>query len=338
MRVGVVGVGHLGKEHARVYSELDGADLIGVVDTDPERAKEVSTRLGVRSFDTPEKLVPHVDAVSIVVPTPLHLEAAFPFLEAGKALLVEKPLAETCEQAERILELAAANDSVLQVGHIERFNPIVEAALPLIQDPLFIECDRIHPFSLRSTDVSVVLDLMIHDLDLALLFAGDEVASVDAVGTSVLSPTHDLANATLRFRRGGTAIVRSSRMALRRSRKVRIFCERAYITLDLVERTGMSIQLRDGYDPRTMLDASGRISAPQGEAAFLSEHVNIQPLVIPAGEPLRGELSSFLEAARRDAAPRVTGRDGLRALRIAHDIEARMDEHRRKVLSQRDLS
>ncbi len=208
LRVGVVGVGHLGKSHVRVYSDLDEATLVGVVDTDPEVGAEVAEQYGVPHHGDAEALIAKVDAVSIVTPTPSHLDSALPFIEAGKSVLIEKPLASTLDQADRLIAAAEDHGVTLQVGHIERFNPVLVAALPHMGEPLFIECDRIHPFSLRSTEVSVVLDLMIHDIDLVLHITDDEPEEIDALGASVLSPTEDLATARIYFQGGCTAMVR----------------------------------------------------------------------------------------------------------------------------------
>ncbi|MFQ5654958.1 MAG: Gfo/Idh/MocA family oxidoreductase, partial [Planctomycetota bacterium] len=268
------------------------------------------------------------------VPTPLHLEAARPFLEAGRAVLIEKPLAANLEEAEEILRIAKRSGSTLQVGHIERFNPVLAAALPHVHDPLFIECDRIHPFSLRSTDVSVVLDLMIHDIDLILQLIQDDLEEVDAVGASVISTTEDLATARLVFRGGASALVKTSRVAFSRSRKIRIFCHRAYLSLDLVNRSGTRIGVAEGYDPSSFLDDAGRISAPEGEAAFLARFLHTEQLVIPSYEPLRAELEAFLRAVREGTPALVTGAQGLRAMATARRIEERILHHRERVASR----
>ncbi|MEM7165238.1 MAG: Gfo/Idh/MocA family oxidoreductase [Planctomycetota bacterium] len=331
-RVAVVGVGHLGQHHARVYSELPQATLVGVVDVSEEQAKLVADRHGVAYYSKIESILDDVDAVSIVVPTPMHFEMARPFLEAGKSVLVEKPLASTLEEADALNEAAATSGSILQVGHIERFNPVIAAALPHIESPLFIECDRIHPFSLRSTDVSVVLDLMIHDIDLVLHLVDDELEELDALGAAVLSPTEDLATARLVFNNGCTAMVKTSRVAMNRSRKVRIFSERSYISLDLVNKSGMRIYLGEGYDPADFLDANGRIMAPEGgETAFLAEHLRTEFLQIPDYEPLKAELSSFIDAHTQRHEPSVTGLQGRRAMAAAVAIQERMKYHRDRV-------
>lgn len=334
-RVGVVGVGHLGQEHARVYASIPDANLVGVLDRDAVRAAEIAARYSCRAFDAIEALVEEVDAVSIVVPTPLHHRVALPFVRAGKSVLVEKPLAATLEEADDLIAQAERSGAVLQVGHIERFNPVVVAATPLVRTPLFIECDRIHPFSLRSTDVSVVLDLMIHDIDLVLHFTDDEIDELDALGTAVLSPTEDLATARLVFRGGCTAMVKTSRVAMSRSRKIRIFGERSYISLDLVNKSGTRIFLKDDYDPSSFVDPLGRIAAPEGEAAFLAQHLRSESLTITVKDALTAELTSFLEAARGLSPPQVTGSHGRRAMAAAKRIEERMKFHRDRLRERR---
>lgn len=336
LRVGVLGVGHLGKNHARLYAELPEAQLVGIVDplraVAEEKAKELSTAdQPVQVFGSPEEMIEHVDAVSVVVPTPQHLAVARPYLEAGKSVLVEKPLAASIEEADELIAAADASGAMLQVGHIERFNPVVNAALPFIDRPLFIECDRIHPFSLRSTDVSVILDLMIHDIDLILHMVEGSLESVDALGARVLSPTDDLATARLVFEKGCVAMVKTSRVALNRSRKIRIFCEKSYLSLDLVERRGTRLALGEGYDPQEFLDEMGRISAPEGEAAFLQKYLKAEELQIEDYEPLKAELQSFLHAAETGEPPKVTGRQGRRAMAAADEIDRSIQYHRNRV-------
>ncbi len=320
MRIGVVGVGHLGSAHARIWDEISEADLVGVFDTDPDRATEIANLQGCQVFESIEAAVGQVDAVSIVTPTPFHLETAMPFIEAGKSVLVEKPLAATLAEADTICEAADKSGSVLQVGHIERFNPVIRAAIHLIQEPLFIECDRIHPYSLRSTEISVVNDLMIHDIDIALHLIDDDLIDVDAHGCAVLSPNEDLAHARLSFSSGATAFVKTSRVALGRARKVRIFGSRQYVSLDLIEQEGFHVSLDADYDPSRFLDDSGRILAPEGVDTFLSQHLKHAPLEIDPVEPLRAELESFLSAARGLREPPVSGIQGRRAMAAASQV------------------
>lgn len=336
MRAGVVGVGHLGRIHAKVYAEMEGVELVAVSDARQDRADEVAAECaeiqpGVRGNTDPSEWLDDIDIVSIVTPTPLHLDAARPFLEAGKGVLVEKPLAATLPEADELIAIAASSGATLQVGHIERFNPVLAAALPHIDRPLFIECDRIHPFSLRSTDVSVILDLMIHDIDLILHVIPGKVTSVDALGARVISPTDDLATARLTFESGCVAMVKTSRVAMSRTRKVRIFCERSYFSLDLVERSGYRVFMGEGYEPEQFLDAAGRIDAPDGEAAFLAQHLNHEPLEILGDQPLQAELAAFVEAVRDGSEPKVTGAQGRRAMQVAEEIDRSIRYHQDQV-------
>lgn len=320
MRIGVVGVGHLGSAHARIWREIPDAELVGVFDASPDRAQEIADLQDCDTFSSIESAIDQIDAVSIVTPTPFHLETALPFIEAGKAVLVEKPLAATLDQADQICRAASDSGSVLQVGHIERFNPVIRAAIHLVENPVFIECDRIHPFSLRSTEISVVNDLMIHDIDIALHLIDDDLISVDAHGCAVLSPNEDLAHARLSFARGATAIVKTSRVALNRARRVRIFGPNQYVSLDLVQQQGFQVSLAADYDSAQFLDDAGRIEAPKGVEDFLSEHLQQVPLTIEPTEPLRAELESFLAAARRQREPAVTGTQGRRAMEAATQV------------------
>ena len=334
MKGGVVGVGHLGQHHARVYDEIPESELVGVYDEDRVRAQEIADRFGVLALDSADDLLSLVDAVSIVTPTPNHLESAKPFLEAGKGVLVEKPLAVTLEEADQMISLADSSGSILQVGHIERFNPCLVAALPKIDHPLFIEADRIHPFNLRSTEVSVVLDLMIHDIDLVLHVISEEIDDLTALGTPVFSPTEDLAMAVLRFAGGQAAMVKTSRVALEKSRKIRIFSAGGYVSLDLVQRTGIHLSLAEDYDPRDFLDASGRLADPEGELGFISKVLRREQLEIPSWEPLRAELESFLHSVGNRSTPVVTGQQGRRAMAAAGAVMSKIRQSCEEIVDQ----
>ena len=316
----MIGVGHLGSAHARNWNEIPGAQLVGVHDSDPDRCREIALQNGCKPFEQPQDLIDKIDAVSIVTPTPLHRQTAEPFLRAGKAVLVEKPLAHTLEDAQALCDMADQSGAILQVGHIERFNPVVRSALREIGQPSFIECDRIHPFSLRSTETSVVHDLMIHDIDIVLHLMKSELVDVEAHGTRVISPTEDLAHARLGFASGATAFVKTSRVAFSRSRKVRIFSPRHYVSLDLVDRSGFQVRLDPEYDPGDFLDDSGRLVAPDGADDFLERHLEQAPLEISGAEPLRAELEAFMESARGNRPVAVTGPQGVRAMRAAEMV------------------
>lgn len=340
----VVGVGHLGKEHARVYNEMSNVKLLGVVDSQPGRAQEIGDGLSVPGF---ERIEPHIldlaAAASVVTPTPSHLEVARQFIDAGVSVLVEKPLASNVADASELTRLAEKAGVTLQVGHIERFNPVVLAAYPHIKKPVFIECDRIHPFSFRSVDVSVVMDLMIHDIDLVLNLVNAPVASLDAVGARVLAETEDLASARITFENGCVAMVKASRVGIQRTRKMRIFCANNYISLDHIAKTGMCIRLKDGFD-RNSIDFKemAQLEEKQGNFPIFTKYFNIQQLSIPTEEPLRNELDSFIEAVREGTEPVVTGQHGLQAIdiamRITEDIRRNQATYARRSQHYREES
>lgn len=319
----VVGVGHLGKNHARVYGELDDVELVAVVDERAETASEVGTRLGVEVHQRlSDELLSRVHAVSVVTPTPTHLEIARQCIEAGVSVLVEKPMASTVEEARVLRDLAVRQGVTLQVGHIERFNPVVVAATPHLVRPVFIECDRIHPFSFRSVETSVVLDLMIHDIDIVSNLVNSPVEELDSVGAAVLSETDDLASARIIFRNGCVAMFKASRVAIQKSRKMRIFCEESYVSLDYVAKTGMRISLQEGYD-RGKIDFQelARQEAAEGPYPIFRKFLKIDQLEIADEEPLKNELAAFVHAVRTDSEPVVTGDHGLQAIEVASRIQ-----------------
>ena len=309
VRVGVIGVGALGQHHARVYAALANVVLAGVYDVDPGRAGEVASRHASRAYGHLRDLLPEVDAVSVAVPTVDHLRVTRAALEAGKDVLVEKPMATTLAEADEMIALAEARGAVLQVGHIERFNPAVEV-LRRVPEPRFVEVHRLGSFSPRSLDIDVVLDLMIHDLDLVLSLDGTEAVQVDAVGVPVLTPRVDIANARLRFASGLIANLTASRVSQDRVRKFRIFAPRTYVSADLASREAQVYRLGE---PRP--DGRPEIQLEQSQAAD-----------VPESEPLRRQLESFIEAVRSRTRPLVGGGDGRRALALAFEILARIHD------------
>ena len=323
VQVLVVGVGHLGKQHARIYSELEGVDLVGVVDTDAEKAREIGDHLGVPHFCeiTPD-LSGRIHAASVVTPTPAHFAVASQLVEAGISVLVEKPMTSSLDEARQLIDLAQKPEVTLQVGHIERFNPVILAAEPYIQNPVFLECDRIHPFSFRSAETSVVLDLMIHDIDNVLNIIKQPVEHLDAVGAQVLSQTEDLSYARITFANGCTAVVKSSRVAIQKSRKMRIFCTDAYLSLDFVAKTGMRLSLKEGFD-RDAIDFQKMATLEEAQGAYplFTQYFDIEQLNVANEEPLRAELEAFLLAVRTGRKPEVTGEQGYQAMDIAVRIQ-----------------
>ena len=302
LRPAVIGVGYLGKFHAQKFAEIPGADLVAVVDVDTEARERVAKELGVDAIGDYRKLIGAVDAVSVVVPTPAHFEIAQAFLDSGTHVLVEKPITETLEQAARLIEMARQRSAVLQVGHLERFNPAVRALEPLLHNPRFVESVRIAPYNARGTDVDVVLDLMIHDIDLIQFIAGSPIERVEAVGAAVITDKPDVANARIRFESGCIANVTASRTSLKVERKIRIFQEACYFSADLHQKT-VSVY-RKG---ESMI---GPLSLP----------ISIEQLECDDDDALRLEIEAFLSAVGNGASPVVTGEDGKQALETALDI------------------
>jgi predicted dehydrogenase len=307
LRVGVVGTGSLGYHHARLLRDVKTAAFSGFYESNTDRAETVSRELGVRAYSSLDELLADVDAVSIVVPTKAHFAVAKAALAAGKHLLIEKPITATIEEADELLALAKAKGAMVQIGHIERFNRAIRAALPHVDQPLFIDSDRLAPFSPRGSDVAVVLDLMIHDIDLLLTLTGAKVREISAVGIPVLTPSIDIANARLTFENGAVATITASRVSRDRMRKLRIFQRNGYLSLDLAAGTGEMYRLRPD------MDLSALIRTAQPLEAFV-ERVAIEA---PEGEPLRLELESFVAALNGESPVAVSGEDGREALAVA---------------------
>jgi predicted dehydrogenase len=299
LRTAVIGAGYLGRFHAQKYAALPGSRLVAIVDPDPSARERVGQELGVRALADHRDLLGEVDAVSIVAPTPLHHPLARDFLSAGAHVLVEKPITSTLEQARELVALAAARGRVLQVGHLERFNPAIVAIEGMLERPRFIESNRLAPFKPRGTDVSVVLDLMIHDIDLVQNIVRAPVASIDAVGAPVFTDEIDIANARLRFADGCVADVTASRISMKTERKLRIFQADTYLSVDLQQK--ILTRVRKGA------------AAPAGEMP----QVAIDERSFDQGDALRDEIASFLHAIETGTRPVVSGEDGLRALETA---------------------
>jgi predicted dehydrogenase len=312
VKVGVIGAGALGFHHTRILRDVPGAQLIGFHDSNPERAAKVSSELGVTAYGL-EELLDKVEAVSVVVPTPFHHEVAAPALERGLHLLIEKPITATLEEADDLLAIAKGSGAVVQIGHVERFNRAVRAALPYVEEPRFIESDRLAPFSPRGSDVAVVLDLMIHDIDLVRTFVGGAVSSVSAVGVPVLTPFPDIANARITFESGAVANITASRVSRERMRKLRIFQKSGYLSLDLGAGTGEFYRMRKGVDLAAIVQNAPATPALES----LVERIAVDA---PEGEPLRLELEAFVKAVAGEAPIPVTGADGREALAVALSI------------------
>ena len=300
LRVAVIGVGHLGKHHARILASLPGATLVAVVDRNRARAEEIAAAHGTQAVSDYRELIGRVDAVSIAVPTELHTEIAVPCLEAGVAVLVEKPMAGTLADADRMIAAAKKAGVVLAVGQTERFNPAVTAARPLLLDPRFIEVHRLGTFPERSLDIDVVFDLMIHDLDVVLSLVKSEVAAIEAVGVPVLTGRVDIANVRLRFANGCIANITASRISRDRVRKIRFFQPAAYLSIDYSAQKIEMWTLVKGDGPKPAIQG--------GEVPVINQ------------EPLALELADFVDAVVSKRAPVVTGAEGRRALALAQQI------------------
>jgi predicted dehydrogenase len=299
MRTAVIGVGYLGKFHAQKYAALGRSELIAVVDVAAENRERLAAELGVRAIADYRELLGHVDAVSIATPTPQHFEIASAFLESGTHVLVEKPVTTTVEDARRLIEIARRNRRVLQVGHLERFNAGILALDGVLTVPRFIESHRLAPFKQRGTDVNVVLDLMIHDIDIIQDIVHAPIASLDAVGASVFSGELDIANARIRFANGCVANTTASRVSLKTERKLRIFQDDAYMSVDLQQKI-VTIVRKTG-----------------GEVKPDALPVQIEERSFEQGDALKAEIESFLDCIATGKLPLVSGEDGMRALETA---------------------
>lgn len=307
IRVGVVGAGALGFHHVRIMREMPGVAFAGFYEANAERAAFVAKELGVPALPSVEALFDIADAATIVVPTPAHYAVAKIALARGKHLLIEKPITATLDQADELLAVAKANGALIQIGHVERFNRAIRAAQPYIDAPRFVESERLAPFNPRGSDVAVVLDLMIHDIDLVHTLVGGAVSGLSAVGIQVLTPFVDIANARLEFASGAVANITASRVSRERTRKLRIFQPSGYLSLDLAAGNGEFYRLRTDVDLAELAKAATSVDA----------FVERVPLEAPEGEPLRLEFASFLQAVRGAAPVTVTGEDGREALAIA---------------------
>lgn len=295
VRVGIIGVGYLGVQHARILSYLEEAELIGVADIDFKKAMQIGNRHGVQYYENYENMLDEIDAGIVAAPTTEHFSIAMKLLDAGKSVLVEKPITETVKQADQLVAAAKKSRSILQVGHLERFNPAVEAIENLISDPKFIEVQRLGSFSSRSLDIDVVLDLMIHDLEIILSLIKDEVKVIRSSGIHVLSDKIDIANARLEFRSGCVATLTASRVHQGKVRKLRIFEPTAYYSIDYIDQEVKIFPL------------NGR-------------QTDIKTLRIKKEEPLKKELKNFFRCIRDGKIRKVSGTEGLEALKLAYNI------------------
>lgn len=306
IRTAVIGVGYLGLFHAEKFAQLTGSDLVGVVDTSSPRAEEVAAKVGTTAYTDYRELLDKVDAVSIVVPTQFHFEVARAFLERGVHVLLEKPITTTVEEADELIRLAEEKGAVFQVGHLERFNPVIVGLKGLLTGPRFIESIRIAPFKPRGTDVNVVLDLMIHDIDIIQTIVGSPVKQISSIGAPVFTDEEDIANARIQFENGCVANVTASRISLKSERKMRIFQADSYISVDFQNKK-LAV-FRKG----------------NGEMFPGVPKVDMEEKSFDQGDALKAEIASFLECVRTGATPVVSGQDGKRALETALKISKKL--------------
>jgi predicted dehydrogenase len=317
LRVAVVGAGYLGRFHAQKYAAMPDVDLVGVVDLDRSQAEAVAAEVGAEAYTDVTPLLTAVDAVSIVVPTAAHFEISRLFLDQGVDLLIEKPMATTLDEADRLIEMADANGALLQVGHLERFNSAVVATEDIITNPRFIESHRLSTFKYRGTDVSVVLDLMIHDIDIILNFVRSDVTEIHAAGIPVITGEIDIANARLEFANGCVANVTASRISAKNQRKIRLFQSDAYISVDFASHE------------ITIIKKQG----PQKEGELIPG-MTIDQRCFTRGDALDDELKSFVQAVRQRQPPEVTGEMGRNALKVALSIMNQIENSSARLLGQ----
>lgn len=329
-RVAVVGVGRMGKLHARVLSEMPEAELACVVDKSPATARNVARQYGCEGLTEVADAVDKADAAIISVPTVAHVDAARPFVAAGKPVLIEKPFTDDVAAGEELIELARKNGASVQVGHTERFNPAVVAMRKNAISPKFIEAHRISPFTFRSADVGVVLDMMIHDIDLVLMLAGAALSDIHAVGVNVIGAHEDICNARLMFENGCVANVTASRLAIKTERKMRIFSEEAYLSVDYAKKVGVVIKKSQNLDLIQMArDMDVDDLAELAGSVDYTKLLKVEELVVDdSTEPLRKQAEAFRETVVNHVPPVVSATDGLAAIRVAGDIVKRIRSYR----------
>ncbi len=304
LRVAVVGVGHHGRHHARIYSRMEGVELKGVVDIDPERASAVAGEFNTTAFTSPGEIIDNIDAVSIAVPAPSHFDSFGTFIENGVHIFMETPIAASAQQAAKMADMVKQAGIIFQAGHIERFNPAITALSAVLTKPQFIESHRLCIYNPRGCDVGVVMDLMVHDLDIVLHLVKDKIKSISAVGVNVLSPTEDIANARLEFEHGCIANITVSRVSTDNMRKIRIFQNDAYISLDYRKQEG-----------RIYRKVGNEIKA------------GTVPMV--KSEPLKLQLESFIDCIKHNRTPQVTVDDGKRVIDVAEEILRAIDARKK---------
>jgi predicted dehydrogenase len=327
----VVGVGAFGRHHARIYSQLPEAELVAIVDANPAAREQAAKAYGVRTFADPSELPKDVEAVSVAVPTQHHHRVALPLLQRGVSVLIEKPMVRLLDEGRELIAAAEKSGAVLQVGHVERFNPAVRALRDHQIVPRYIEAARVAPFPFRATDVGVVLDLMIHDIDIVLHLANSPVKSVEAIGVPVLMSTEDICNARLTFENGCVASLTASRVATKSERKVRVFSADSYLVLDFGRREGYLYTKSPALTPGRIQEfigqavAGGKETIADLQGKVFTDLLKMERLTIPEGDALTEEIRDFLRCVRDRTKPAVSGREGLAAVSVALDVLAAME-------------
>ena len=322
IRCGVAGVGSLGQHHARIYATLPGAELAGIFEPNNTRAAEICAKFNCRRFATIEELGDACDAVSVVVPTDRHAEVALPLLAKKTHLLIEKPICASLEEAEQVMAAARQHGCIVQVGHIEHFNPVMAFLEKQVDHPQYLTAERLAPYQPRGTEVGVVLDLMIHDIGITLALIKSPIAKIDSVGVSVLSKTEDIANARIQFENGAVANLSASRMSLKKAREIRVFQDNAYLSLNFMEQKGHLVKKSDiiayGLKMKIGLVKAGDVSS-----------IPVKEIPIEKGEPLALELASFVDSVTQARQPKVGAALGKSALEVAITITEQIRAQKR---------
>jgi len=325
MRAGVIGVGHLGQHHARIYKEIQNIESVGIYDTDKDRAHEIAKKNDCKVYDNLDELLLNSDLLSIASPTQSHYEYSKYCVEHGKHVLVEKPICSTLDDARKIVELVEKKGVKFQVGHIERFNPAIMALSSILLRPIFIEANRLAPFTPRGSDVPVVFDIMIHDIDIILSLVPSMVKEINAVGVPILTNDIDIANAKIEFENGALANITSSRISLKRERKIRFFQKDMYISLDYQDKKVRVVQKNPQVDEIMKEVMAGK------RDANIFELFRTEELPIIEKEPLKAEIESFINSIETNTRPIVNSQDGYEALRVAHKIIENIEQNRKSL-------
>jgi len=328
LKVAVIGVGHLGKEHARVFSHLPDVELVGVVDIEKQQAEKIARQYNTRCFFHYKDIIDKVSAVSIAVPTRSHYEITKDFLLHGVHVIVEKPMTGTISAARELINISKKKGIILQAGYIERFNPAIVAIKELAINPKFIECHRLSPFTFRSADIGVVMDLMIHDIDIILNITGSKVKKFDAIGVNVISQQEDIANARIQFQNGCVANITASRVSIRPMRKIRLFSEDSYISIDYQKKEALIYKKSPELTLNSLnISATDASSLADLEGRSFGDLLKMEHIKMDNYEPLRKELESFINCITGNKEPEVSGEEGLKAIEVANNILCEIEKN-----------